>query len=816
MGIKYMNEEQIKNTVIVPYFSQMGFLTDQIEFETHFKINIPRQGELYIGTEITKNVYSDILYKTLVNGKLRNIILVEVKRENHVISEKDIEQAINYARLLDEIAPYSVVTNGKSTRIFDTLTKDELTNTDLGKSEFIVSGYNLTISDEIREVALKAFIGLDRTNLVRFCQVQSEQNFQDIKTEKISTKSIVNEVHYNRSKYMNDFKRFLKSKKRIYAVIGTSGIGKTNYLYSLWEKYKDDFPMIFYSAGLLNQKIMNSIQEDFHFILKQEYSITELIRRFDDITKSNGKQRFFIIIDGLDEHPNTIELRNELNDLIKKIQNSNIYLIVSCKITNEINDIWYNFTHFKDSLNSFGENIYLSKNLAYLDKVGVFVDKLDDRELIELWNRYKKAYEIKGNLNSESKKIAKEPFIMRMLAEVYQGKNVISEITEIELYNKWLNHKLVQTSAPDMTKLILKKIISQMVKRKTENLEYDLILESLLMMNNGLSYLQDLMRIGLLLITKDFKQIQYISISNKALMKYIYCYEIKKWYTKEMTELIPVFNSYSKDNFLVQFPIFFITSMQSQYESTRKIWNESYKKIDHISCINCNECIISGDDVTLVLKIDKNSFSVDNLGVFHLIHERCAWEGPGILDIGSKKEFAIMNCKDFLDLYKILNLLKSIPDRQKIRMARSSKKERLKGSLNYNFLPSIKSKGEPFWSIMEFIDEVNTGNVNTRRINGKDHLLFFDTKEKASFYLANNQADKGDIIDYVVGIEKKYIKRIEEIYSSSDVNALPPPVAVCVEYNNRGEILVIPFEFKEILKIVDSGLSFGEYEKKYK
>ncbi|EOQ05752.1 type I restriction enzyme HsdR N-terminal domain-containing protein [Bacillus pseudomycoides] len=813
MGNKYMNEEQVKNTVIVPYFEKMGFLTDKIEFETHFKINIPRQGELYIGKEITKHVYSDILYKALVNGKLRNVILVEVKRGNHPINEKDIEQAINYARLLDEIAPYSVVTNGKTTRIFDTITKDELTNTDLSKSNFIVSGCNLTISEDIREVALRAFVGLDRKNLLHFCQLQSERNFKDIKSEKISNKSIIDEVHCNRTKYMDEFKNFLKSRSKIYAIIGTSGFGKTNYLYSLWNQYKDRFPMVFYNAGLLNQRVITSIQEDFHFLLNQEYSMTELVRRFDDITKNNGDQRFFIVIDGLDEHPNPVELRNELNDLVKKIQDSNIYLITSCKTTDETNDIWRSFTHFKGSLNSFGENIYSSRNLSFLNKIGVYVDKMDEQELKCLWGRYKKAYGIKGDLNSESRELAKEPFLMRMLAEVYQEQEVSSEITETELYQKWLRQKLEQTSEPEMTKLVLKRIISQMVKDKRENLEHDLLLELLSTVNNGYSYFQDLLKIGLLLVTKDFNQIKYVSICNNALMKYIYCYQISKWHTKQMIDLIQPFNTYIRDGFLRQYPIFFISFKQSKYKNERKMWSEEYTKNDHPLCISCNDNIEVEDKVTVVLRIDKNNLSDENLGGFHIIHEKCAWDGPSMLDLRPEIKHAILNCEDFLAVYKIFSLLNSMPDSQKVQSARRAKKEELKRSPHFKFLPSITSKGEPFWTIMEFVDEVNTGNMKSQKMNGKEHLLFFDTKEKADFYLALNQTDEdSETVDHVVGVEKKYIKRMEEIYRSNAVNM--PPAAILVGFKTGGNVLVIPQEFKEVINVVNSGLSFLEYMKR--
>ncbi|PFT28958.1 type I restriction enzyme HsdR N-terminal domain-containing protein [Bacillus cereus] len=813
MKKKYMNEEQVKNTVIVPYFKKMGFLTDEIEFETHFKINIPRQGKIHIGEEIIKNVYSDILYKTLINGELRNIILVEVKRENHTIEQKDIEQAINYARLLDEIAPYSVVTNGRNTRIFDTITKLELTNTDLSKSSFIVSGYNLTISENIREIALKTFIGLDRKNLLNFCQLQSERNFNDIRSKTISNKSIIDGIHCNRNKYMSEFKNFMNSKSKIYAVIGNSGVGKTNYLYSLWESYKDHFPILFYSAGLLNQRLINAIHEDFQFLLNQEYSISELIRRFDDITKRHEDQRFYIIIDGLDEHPNNIELRNELNDLIKKIQDSNIFLIVSCKTTNEINDIWYKFTHYKGALNSLGDNIYMPKNLSYRNKLGIYIDKLDDQELIYIWKKYKKTYEIEGDLDNESRELAKEPFLMRMIAELYQGKEVVNQITEIELYHKWLHRKLGETSKPEMSKLIFKKIINHMVELKSETIEQDYFMELLSMVDNGYLYFQELLNIGLIAITKDSNQIQYISICNSTLMKYTYCYEIEKWQTKRMVDLIYSFNTHIKEEFLRQFPIFLITfKQQNLFKDENKIWNESYINNDQPVCFCCNNTIQIQDKITIVLRVDKNNILEEILGDFNIVHEKCAWNGPSMLDLRTEIQHAILNVKDFLDLHKIFSLLKFMTDDHKLKLERNIEKENLKSSPNYEFLPLIVSKGEPFWTIMEFYDEVNTGNMKSLKINTKDYLLFFDSKEKAEFYLNSNQkAENSKTIERVVGIEKKYIKRMEDIYKKSNVNM--PSVAVAIGFKDGGEALVIQLEFKEVINVVNSGLSFLQYIK---
>jgi hypothetical protein len=65
---------------------------------------------------ITIHPRTDLLVK-LNNA---NLLIVEVKAPDHSLSEADKYQALSYARVLRSgIAPFTILTNGRQTLIFD-------------------------------------------------------------------------------------------------------------------------------------------------------------------------------------------------------------------------------------------------------------------------------------------------------------------------------------------------------------------------------------------------------------------------------------------------------------------------------------------------------------------------------------------------------------------------------------------------------------------------------------------------------------------------------------------------------------------------
>lgn len=59
----------------------------------------------------------------LVGHRDRNLAVIELKHVGQELTDADRDQGISYARLLPEIAPIVIVTNGIETRIYNTYTK---------------------------------------------------------------------------------------------------------------------------------------------------------------------------------------------------------------------------------------------------------------------------------------------------------------------------------------------------------------------------------------------------------------------------------------------------------------------------------------------------------------------------------------------------------------------------------------------------------------------------------------------------------------------------------------------------------------------
>ena len=117
------NEETVKNNVIIPFLQQIGFAPNELEFENNFKIQLGR-GVYNVKGEQSKeaNGRLDILCKR--DGK--NLFVIELKAEGIELTDDDKKQGISYARLLDPIAPYGLLSNGDESILYETITGEKV------------------------------------------------------------------------------------------------------------------------------------------------------------------------------------------------------------------------------------------------------------------------------------------------------------------------------------------------------------------------------------------------------------------------------------------------------------------------------------------------------------------------------------------------------------------------------------------------------------------------------------------------------------------------------------------------------------------
>ena len=95
-----MNEENIRGKLLLPYIKDLGFDDSEIFLEYAFKIRLG------------KNKYARGRSDILCKRHNKNIFVIELKNDLLPITDDDRDQGISYARLLDDIAPFTIISNG--------------------------------------------------------------------------------------------------------------------------------------------------------------------------------------------------------------------------------------------------------------------------------------------------------------------------------------------------------------------------------------------------------------------------------------------------------------------------------------------------------------------------------------------------------------------------------------------------------------------------------------------------------------------------------------------------------------------------------
>ena len=105
----FCSEEDLKNKIVLPYLQDLDFQPADVSFERSFTIRLGRTKHTIGNGKDTPRGRLDILCRK----ENKNLFLIEVKADGDSIEQDDIDQGISYARLLDNIPPFVLVTNGK-------------------------------------------------------------------------------------------------------------------------------------------------------------------------------------------------------------------------------------------------------------------------------------------------------------------------------------------------------------------------------------------------------------------------------------------------------------------------------------------------------------------------------------------------------------------------------------------------------------------------------------------------------------------------------------------------------------------------------
>jgi energy-coupling factor transporter ATP-binding protein EcfA2 len=248
-----------------------------------------------------------------------------------------------------------------------------------------------------------------------------------------------------------NFQRFVNSEKPLLAVIGDSGSGKSTLFYKIAKTQPDkqNFITLFYDVHRLESSggVRRRLEDDFRI---QRGHLENIFRHFDKILSNEGK-KLLIMIDGLNESINIepSDIKIEIEDIASRLPET-IKIAYSCRTV-----YWNSYIRLNSPLPSS----------LYLDSKEFILHFYSEKETKKAFGLYQDLYKFEGtfdDLKDEFKEKIRDPLMLRMLAEGYQGNKLPSFAPAVKIfkhYEESLKNKFEGTVIMDfIEELILHKL----------------------------------------------------------------------------------------------------------------------------------------------------------------------------------------------------------------------------------------------------------------------------------------------------------------------------------------------------------------------
>ncbi len=434
------NEADVCSKILLPYLKSLNIKTSQIKFEKTFSIRLGRS--VYDVKQNERNLISGRLDVLVKDEDGNNLFIFELKATDQKLTKDDVDQGISYARLLDQIAPFVIVSNVKNTQIFDTYTKKEITGEDISAKKVL----SIEESINLRFEALSQFLGYSSENLQAFCKDQNSRGMLALKGtneyRKYNPKTYV-----KRKPVRAAVNSFVTSDSIAFAILGESGVGKTNELCSITEELATKHLVLFLNANEISESVEKSLYDEFDWGFPEQTTFTAIVKRLENLGKKLNK-RVIIIIDSLDEAV-ALNFERKISELTSNIEScqGHVKLIVSIKTSD-----WKKFSQFRDVSSKLALHLdrswYEPKDVE--DPKPYILTKFNSLEKEKALKAYSKFYQLSDIPEGSTKNACDHPFMLRVVSELYaNNKEILGDLSEENLISSWIQKKLNQTDGED-------------------------------------------------------------------------------------------------------------------------------------------------------------------------------------------------------------------------------------------------------------------------------------------------------------------------------------------------------------------------------
>lgn len=429
-----ISEEDIRTRIVYQWLRNRSIDVSQIQLETTFELRIGR-GLFRVGSEQpttgTLRPRADILVKS-IDG--RNLLIFEIKAPDEPLNDAAKEQGISYARLLKDggIAPFVVLVNGQETRVYNSITGEEVSGGHIVTHAYLTHGIPLGIDDDdLRIEALEQFVSLSAENILAFCRNQIDYRMTLLRSEDpFSDKKYIPSLYVDRTKPRETLNELIQLNRPVILVTGSPQIGKTCFVCNTVEQLLEaGQPCLFFPAISMKYGLLAEIQEDFGWILGSSEPSSFIARKLNRILERIN-QTLTIVIDGLNEVD--VAFAHSLSEECRRIHTDRIRFLISLtNIAAErlLVDTRGNVGFIAEASNvSQIRSVKLIEVSPELSKGNVVT--ISQYSLDEIEKVYTKYCNIYGVITPEYHIKTQDPFLLRLGMQQFAGSILPSSLDE--------------------------------------------------------------------------------------------------------------------------------------------------------------------------------------------------------------------------------------------------------------------------------------------------------------------------------------------------------------------------------------------------
>lgn len=458
------SEDDIRTKVVSTWLSGHGISPNNISIEYSFAIRLGRSIIHVEDGELKKTASPTICKRDLKSSAFRpradvlvrsidgkNLIIVEVKAPDEPLDDDARDQGISYARLLHKgnIAPFVVLTNGRETRIFDSITKEQIDGVKIplhhpyAKAGFCISGDDLLLQSE----ALEILISLSPKNLIAFCEAQSTFRMSRLRSDDLNSgKKYIPSLYVEREAAKKDLLELLENqKRRVVILVGLPQVGKTNFVcHMVEERIAQGNPSLFYPAIGVQRSLLHEISEDFGWVLGDINSSHQFIHhKLRSVLRRAGK-RLVVFIDGWNE--TDIKLAQIIDQESERLSCDEIQIVIS--MTNIaagrlLKGNAGNPSFIADAALISDQAIQLIETSPDASKKTnwsvVLVNRYSPEEVEEAYSKYAQVYDVQV---PATHKRVDEPYLLGIAMRLFQHSSLPINLDEPDLLEKFIQDKI--------------------------------------------------------------------------------------------------------------------------------------------------------------------------------------------------------------------------------------------------------------------------------------------------------------------------------------------------------------------------------------